>query len=192
VQAAVCTKRNVDVRCLRPGVTFTFKVFFDGISQQELDRLLWVLSVGKRTVGGASTHALKMGMGKPVGLGSVRIIPTAVVQREFTIDGQSGCVSYELRTNIVPLDSYQWGTSNSEQMLLGCSPVVLNDFLTITSWAHAPSDVDYPRIENPGKNESYLWFMGNKTIRPASPMNPAIKQELPDITHPQLRKYREI
>jgi len=191
VQAQPYTERNVWARCLRPGIAFTFKVFFDNVSEQELERILWVLSLGKRTSGGY-THALKMGMGKPIGLGSVRIVPQVVVRREFVLNPE-GYFDYVLSPVTEPFGAFDWSARNRELAVLGCSQEVLDDLLTITDWRTVlPAPVDYPRIETPGQGESYRWFMANKAISPASSTTPAIEQDLPEIDEPVLKKYRQV
>lgn len=192
VQVPPCTERNVWARCVRPRTAFTFKVFFDNVSELELERLLWVLSLGGRTVGGQPTHALKIGMGKPVGLGSVRIVPHVVVQREFVLNPE-GCFDYAMSRTTDPSLDFDWSTRDKESAMLGCSQEVLNDLLSITDWKTVlPAPVDYPRIETSGQGESYRWFMANKAVSPASPTTPAIEQELPEISKPVLKKYRQI
>jgi len=190
-QRPPCTKRNVHVRCLKPGITFTFKVYVDNVSEQELQRLLWVLSLGGRTTGVRPTHAFKIGMGKPVGLGSVQIKPTAVVRRVFSLQGEAD-IGYVLHTDARPLSTYDWRSRGDELTMLGCLTEVLDDFLTITDWQHSPDTlIDYPRIETPGEGESYKWFMANRSVFPATDMTPAVQQELPAINDPKLKKYRQ-
>jgi CRISPR-associated protein (TIGR03986 family) len=61
-------KRRVAVRPVKKGITFLFKVYFNEITPDELKKLIWVLELG-----GSKNHAHKIGMGKPIGLGSVQI-----------------------------------------------------------------------------------------------------------------------
>lgn len=55
---------------LRAGVEFDFRVRFDNLSNEELGALLWVLQLGAD-----SRYRLKVGMGKPLGMGAVKVIP---------------------------------------------------------------------------------------------------------------------
>jgi CRISPR-associated protein (TIGR03986 family) len=184
------TKRNVFVRALKSGLSFRFRVFFDRVSATELNRLLWVLSIGGRSTGlGDSPYGLKVGMGKPFGLGSVSLSPTAVTFRHVVLDRSTGTVGYHLTSSGWRAS---FGNREEEQRLLGVSRETLNDFLLITDAEHAPKSVDYPRTSSYNDKESYRWFVANKMARSGStPMNPAVNQALPDIEHPQLSSYRE-
>jgi CRISPR-associated protein (TIGR03986 family) len=56
------------VRPVRPGVVFTSRIYFENLTQFELGALLWVLQLPENCY-----H--KLGMGKPLGMGAVRITP---------------------------------------------------------------------------------------------------------------------
>lgn len=56
------------IQPVKPGVTFRFNIHFENLSQAELGALLWVLDL-------PDGHHHKLGMGKPLGLGSVAIKP---------------------------------------------------------------------------------------------------------------------
>ncbi len=54
------------------GITFNFRVHFENLKEYELGALLWVLDL-------PDNHCHKLGMGKPLGLGSVAIKPSLVL-----------------------------------------------------------------------------------------------------------------
>lgn len=62
------TKLNKTVEPLKPGSVFSFRVYFDHITREELDTLCFSLDLGSD-----GKHGHKIGMGKPLGLGSVLI-----------------------------------------------------------------------------------------------------------------------
>jgi CRISPR-associated protein (TIGR03986 family) len=66
-------KENVATRIqpVRAGVQFEFRIQFENLSAVELGALLWVLQIGAD-----DNYRLKLGMGKPLGLGAVKVIPT--------------------------------------------------------------------------------------------------------------------
>lgn len=67
LKALGINRRQVsEVEALLPGTTFTFDVEFFGLTDEELGLLLWSLELDKDMM-----H--KLGMGKPIGFGSVRI-----------------------------------------------------------------------------------------------------------------------
>ncbi len=61
--------QHTQIRPVKEGVTFQFRVYFENLQDFELGALLWVLNLPK-----GCCH--KLGMGKPLGLGSVKVTPT--------------------------------------------------------------------------------------------------------------------
>jgi len=68
-----------------PDTSFTFDIHFENLSQVELGALLWVLSIGgdKAKEFGVGKegedYRLSLGMGKPLGMGAVKIDPTLYI-----------------------------------------------------------------------------------------------------------------
>lgn len=60
--------QHTQMRPIRAGVQFKFRVYFENLSNQELGVLLWILARA-----GEEPYRLKLGMGKPYGLGAVQI-----------------------------------------------------------------------------------------------------------------------
>lgn len=67
------SKENVStqIRPVRAGVQFSFRLQFDNLSNVELGALLWVLQIGAD-----ENYRLKLGMGKPLGMGAVKATST--------------------------------------------------------------------------------------------------------------------
>lgn len=63
-------ERNVTVRPIKD-TEFSFEVYYNNITEQQLKELLWVLTLGDNKAD--SNLCYKLGMGKPLGLGSVKI-----------------------------------------------------------------------------------------------------------------------
>lgn len=57
---------------LRPGVEFTFKIRFENLRPEELGALLWALTLPGEP---GQEYRHKLGMGKPLGMGAVKIMP---------------------------------------------------------------------------------------------------------------------
>ena len=79
--------QHTQIKPVRPGVRFHFRVYFENLSKVELGALLWVLDLPEK-------HYHKIGMGKPLGLGSVEIRSRLILtdrqaryQRLFTDQG---------------------------------------------------------------------------------------------------------
>jgi CRISPR-associated protein (TIGR03986 family) len=63
------------VKPIREGQTFTFQIAFENLYPEELGALLWVLDKA-----GDEAYRLKIGMGKPYGLGSIAIHATVTLE----------------------------------------------------------------------------------------------------------------
>ena len=68
--------QHTKIRPVAPGVSFTFKIHFENLSAVEVGLLLWVLLLpGQPGV----TYRHKLGMGKPLGMGSVQLQPQLIL-----------------------------------------------------------------------------------------------------------------
>lgn len=163
------SERNVAIRPLRCGIQFTFNVYFNDITKQELNQILWVLEIG-----GHNENAHKMGMGKPLGLGSVRINIINVKVRKIEL--KNSTIEYRLDT----IDHTSHRQNNACE-LLGCTDSILSQYLKITNYANPPEHVSYPM--NQGGTRVYEWFVGNKQADEGggTGTNPVITQILPTL-----------
>lgn len=91
------TERNATVQVAESDTEFEFKVYFDLITEAELNKLIYALNFGENTESGNLCH--KIGRGKSIGLGSVKIFVSEVQMREF--DGE------EYKINIYDRDEYE-------------------------------------------------------------------------------------
>lgn len=74
------TNRNSTVEIIETG-HFDFSVYYDGISKEQLDELLWVLCLGENEKTGK--YCFKFGHGKPLGYGSSKIVVNENIIREY-------------------------------------------------------------------------------------------------------------
>jgi CRISPR-associated protein (TIGR03986 family) len=65
---AVSDTQTTLIKPINKGVTFKFDIHFENLSHVELGALLWVLDIAQD-----DRYRLKLGMGKPLGLGAVKI-----------------------------------------------------------------------------------------------------------------------
>lgn len=79
----VKNKRNSTVAVADAGSSFKFRVYFDGITEKQLKRLIYSLNFYENERNGKMCH--KIGHGKPAGLGSVKISVEDVKVRNFTL-----------------------------------------------------------------------------------------------------------
>lgn len=171
--------RNVAIRPLKKGIKFSFKVYFNDITEDELKKLMWVLEIG-----GSKDHAHKIGMGKPIGLGSVQIsVKGAKIRRIMLKDNT---IEYKFEDFEERLSVNEQNCQNT----LGCSQKVVKEFMIITNFENVPQNISYPRNEN--QEENYHWFMANRQVEIATGTCPIIYQSLPSIDRPELKKYKKI
>ena len=135
------------MQLVKKGTEFTFRVFFDKITDEQLKKLVFALNLGENFAGSARCH--KVGHGKPVGLGSVKITVDRIIKRSF----EHGIYSVnDVTSDIVSksdIDLFQ-KTPELEAFL---------DKVLDMNYTHGKT-VDYPReIDN---YNIFKWFAGNR------------------------------
>jgi len=116
--------------------TFTFKVYFDGITQTQLQQLFTALTLGENREDSELCH--KLGHAKPLGFGSAKVVVEKTVLRSY----QEG--KYEEKTIPAPASL--------------SLPPELQKMLRFA--AAAGQRVDYPRRQPGGP--IYEWFSANR------------------------------
>lgn len=162
-------ERTIETELLRSGSEFCFDVYFEGITREQLDKLVWTLCIGENSLDGAQMH--KIGCGKPLGLGSVKVRVDSVVTRSL-VDG-----SYVVQD--VPVeDCLSTNHFNQDK--------AFQDFMVITNFELAKGfDVSYPKGDDgkgkPNSRASHQWFAGNKTMGSwgGGALKPSSKYDLP-------------
>jgi CRISPR-associated protein (TIGR03986 family) len=77
-------KTNATMEGVNEGSEFAFKIYFDEITQKQLDDLIWVISLGENDKD--SKLQYKIGHGKPLGFGSVKLVVKSQTIREIGND----------------------------------------------------------------------------------------------------------
>ncbi len=154
--------KNNTMECLENGC-FHFKLFFDGITKQQLNDLIWVITLGENDENGNFQH--KLGHAKPLGYGSVKMSVKEGKIRHFT---GNDSYRYQIRkmqdAGISPDDpktSFDRESEIVKNLLKICDASSVGDMI-----------VDYPRRVKNGR--IFDWFSDNRT----NPMRLAV---LPDI-----------
>ncbi len=139
------TKRNVAVRPVDENRKFSGKIYFNNLNENELQRLLWVL-----TIGNSDSHGHKIGMGKPVGLGSIKKIDVTSINIK-TLQTDSGSIEYLVKDN---RNEYLSRVNNTE---------IKNKeaFCKLTGFNSKDIPVVYPHTDET-MNESFKWFIDNR------------------------------
>lgn len=144
-------ERSLATKTACGGSEFSFKVYFDKINSDELIKLLWVLTIGENKSDSVLMH--KIGYGRPVGYGSIKITVDEVVER---------CVEngkYLLKKS--DFSNYNVTDSVFEET------EVLEKFKLIASYNYVLDEkVSYPLADDgQGKKNSkaaHNWFSNNR------------------------------
>ncbi len=164
-------KLNKSVRPLKKNVSFKGKLYFDGISQRQLKQLIYILNTSSENLG------LKLGMGKPLGMGSVALKVEKVKLREISLDEDNNLSYVE----------NDFDFSNIDYDSAGLSKSVKAEFKKIAYFNAVPSDVPvcYP-ITSSNDDNGFEWFLANHskngfTSMPKERKNMHIRYALPNI-----------
>lgn len=175
------TKLNKTIRPVKEGVTFNGELYFDGISKKQLNQLIYILNTGKDGLG------LKLGMGKPLGLGSVTCSVSSVEERKIVLEDSQ--LNYGV-------SSYDY--SNVTYESAGLSLYVKKEFEKIAGLKAVPKqyEICYPKTTS-DNDHGFEWFQTNHNSKIArSREEMKIKLALPkildnDISLPQTKVERK-
>lgn len=92
------TNRNATMDLIGPNTEFEFDVYYDGITEEQLNELRWILTLGENRADSKQMH--KLGHGKPLGLGSVKIQITEEKQRVFSLENGYSFTSVSNSTSV--------------------------------------------------------------------------------------------
>lgn len=169
-------KMNATVRLLKPcaqeakngspDYRFFFTVYFDRLTHDELEKLIATLRLG-----GKGYHSI--GHGKPLGMGSAKIVVDKVELRELSIEAgkiiRTGDKAYDYKKQSL-LEAFPESKACARQVEI------------ITQIHEFDSEIAYPTPED--SSIIYKWFSNNR-----GPMNrPTIKQILPNIPTANMTK----
>ncbi|HHY73701.1 MAG TPA: TIGR03986 family CRISPR-associated RAMP protein [Bacillus bacterium] len=158
-------KLNAMVRPLNGGIIFSFKIFFDGITEDELKNLTWTLNLGSND----NDLCHKIGMGKPLGLGSIKLRVKEIKERKVCLTGG------KIKRDVLPLNNI----INENEIPSMISTTAYDYVKKVSSFNQAPKNISYP-VGKDGKNREkvFLWFVGNR----GGVGTPKIKYSLPHIS----------
>lgn len=153
------SNQNATMELAETGSVFSFDVYFDRVTERELRQLVWTLCIGENDTDGQQQYML--GHGKPLGLGSVKIVVDTVETRTF--DAKSG--------------SYAVQTENLAGMLAETPFYTNTDYfkafmkITNVNTTQGKWDVCYPLGEiqhadgssKENDTASHQWFIGNRS-----------------------------
>ena len=83
---AIRSHQNVTAAVLPPGGIFRGSIEFDSLDDHEIGLLLWALSLSDDPSAGTGERGHKLGLGRPIGLGSMRVSNVTMILRD-PLDG---------------------------------------------------------------------------------------------------------
>ena len=185
------TKLNKTIRPVKSGVTFEGELYFEGISQRQLNQLIWILDSSEQIEG--KMLGLKLGGAKPLGYGSVVCKVTSVEERMFLL--ADNVLSYQVEKKDRGENSDWFKISYDEnfdkEKGAGFSKAVKEEFFKIADIHAVPDNVEitYPKIwnqRNQPLTEGFRWFGQNHGTlsgrnMPINRADMTIKKVLPNI-----------
>ncbi len=150
-ESAKVTKLNMTIRPVMKGITFSGQLYFDKISETELERLIWMLNAGEGGKIEDKKSGYKLGAAKPLGLGSIAVSVDDVQIRKIEIN-ENG-ISYMT-------EPYEETVTPDELF----DSDIVSEFRVMNGFNSVPEDlkISYPVI--PGQkegDEGFTWFTNN-------------------------------
>lgn len=147
-------KQNSTMEAVSIGSVFRFRIYFDRITEQQLQDLIWVITLGDNR--SESTRQHKLGHARPLGYGSVKLTVDKQYLRVAQMDDSGVKVSVEESVvDTEPTCSFDIGAEAVQSLLAICDTKSV-----------AGKQVCYPLGAKTGKKDSeeiYLWFAQNRT-----------------------------
>lgn len=189
------TKRNGTFEVIGTNSCFQFRVYYDSLTQEQLDMLTWTLNLG----GNDSSKMFKLGHGKPLGLGSVKIKISEQVERSYDEAGGYQITSYQANGN------QRWEKEQG-RLLPNLLVQEARKYLTVFEfhenentkicypYVYGENGVSYKSADNEDKNElaNHQWFKKFNSKNPELPknMSVAILPDAADAMNTKLHAYR--
>lgn len=143
---------NSTMQAMPAGTVFQCRIYFDGILQEQLDQMIWLLTLGENDAESQLWHSL--GHAKPLGYGGVKMLVTGVTTRSVEV-GDNGLLSMNVTTSKV-------GSRPTCKLAEDAGEPITALQMLCNSALTENCCVDYPR--NTRKNESTIfnWFSNNR------------------------------
>ncbi len=171
------TKRNSTMELADIGSVFEFDIYFDGISEKHLSELVFAVTLGENS--DESTLMHKLGHGKPLGLGSVKITVEGIELRNFDKENGIYSVSNHKAEEYLPIA----GIALTDEMK------AMFDLNTVKQVSY-PIAVDKTSKSSANASASHQWFAANRMIG-GTGTDPNIKYILPMIKAPKLPTFEK-
>lgn len=141
------TNQNKTIRPVKKDIFFKGELYFDGISEKQLKQLIYILNSGNENLG------MKLGMGKPLGLGSISCLVTNVKERCISIENNT--IDYVTKQyNFNGMSSFKGITYKNAEF----SESVRNKFEQIASFNYVPVENEINYTAPIKKGRGLAWF----------------------------------
>lgn len=182
------TNMRQRIRPLKENQVFSFRVYYENITDQELKTLQWALDFND------SNCAHKIGRGKPLGYGSVKIQLKRLVTRSVSENGEWLLNQYEPDPNCIGKWKHQDTEEQRDNRVVETTDQ-RDEILQIATFCQEIKDIiSYPKgkVEGNGKNTeaSHQWFNLNK--QEEKQVLPTIQEELSKNDDFHLRELYKI
>lgn len=153
-------RMNNTMEAVNKGI-FIYKVYYDGISREQLESLVWAITLGENDP--ESKLWYKMGHGRPLGFGSVKMKIKKNTERVIQYSEDEG-----LSVTVKETEDIKVKKADDISLLCGSGTDVYKDLIAMCD--HTKTDgyeVRYPRYlkDRNGKRDDsiYQWFSNNHT-----------------------------
>ena len=170
-------KRHVKIKPWAKGSEWKFEIRFDNLDDTELGLLLYSLRP-------TNSFLHKIGMGRPLGLGSIEVTVDRVSiinrQTRYTSSGWDA-ERFEATLDWEPL---------RKTFRDGMKPEIRQALETLGDPSKsAGHEITYPRVEGPDQEKLYQWFVSNDAKREANEFLKPVTAEIPTLN--RLRPPRQ-
>ena len=154
-------RMNNTMEAVNKGV-FNFKIYYDGISREQLDALIWTVTIGENDQAGNLWY--KMGHGRPLGFGSVKMKIKKNTERAIKYSETEG-----LSVSVKETEDIKVKKVDDISILCGSGTDVYKNLIAICDHTKTEGhEVRYPRylkVSKNGKQDDsiYQWFSNNHT-----------------------------
>lgn len=177
------TKRNNSMELCNPDTQFSFDVYFENITESQLKELTWTLTLGENSTD--SNRMFKIGHGKPLGLGSVKVTVDSIESRKFDTEKLMYLIE-----NIYPSDLISENPFDSDAGYYKELMTIVN-FSTVENYLNKGTVISYPVADtgqdNINSKAHHQWFIANRSSgKNGTSTAWSIKYTLPKITDDDL------
>ena len=155
-------KRSVQL--VRKGSEFRFTVYFDRITEDQLRKLVFTLNLGENRSDSKQCH--KVGHGKPLGLGSAKIVCDRITVRKFEYPeyiekDMTGIIGPDLR------NAFE-------------NQANVDNVLKVTNIYSVEGKISYPYVNE--RSKVFEWFAKNRDNFKSIGIPLKYKQKLPELS----------